>query len=388
MAVSGRVKQVVHTKNGIPFFGGPRFHLIWEDGKEDPEVTVGELVNIYQETPQSLGYHTVLNETVSELLNGYCFHVGSFLEGRKADIFLKQLSDKIKILQLNTVGIVELVLQSVSNAIVGIIEVGLIGYNFRANEMKSLVSFTPLKEKASHYLYSSFTLSKMIMDENLTDITLKSDSFSTVWGGMELAVPEHFSWNKSNDYSRFFIILHKRNGQFEEMSSFDRDIFRGITNQIEIKIKSIWKLEQRKRSFRETLKYLETILFENRNSSTKEMCDHFVNNIRQNLLRADIYVGLLQSGGADSLEYISCNSTSKMLGRKLKRKEVISYEIMETLQSLIFDNQDLDKKKMLYDGATVGILYGKKEYSGKIVKFRGHDLYDVRYDFDNKIKHT
>lgn len=31
--VSGWVTDLVHTKNGIPFYGGPRFVITWEDGQ-------------------------------------------------------------------------------------------------------------------------------------------------------------------------------------------------------------------------------------------------------------------------------------------------------------------------------------------------------------------
>lgn len=446
MVMSGRISEVVYSKNGIPFFGGPRFNILWEDGKTDTELTAGELLNIYQETPQSLGSITILDDVVSERLYDYSLKAGSFLETRKTEIFLHQLSRKLRILQLNAVGIVEMILQSIPNIITDIKEIVFIGFNYRFNEMKTLVNHSPIgasaKEAMSNAsINASFSLSafdiaqQMIKEEaaaankkrrfksesqqNIDDgrVFTKVDRQSnSMWAGIELRVPEKFQWAKSSDYSRFFFIFQKKlflnsyvksptnqisstpasptnrpNSAFlsppEELLPFDHDVFLGATKQIESKISFIWHLEQRKKGFRETIKQLEGILLENRNLSLKEIYDIFLSNIPQKWLRADIYIGILKSG-ATQLDYLACNESSKMLGKSLKRGNDggISFDVIDTGKTLIFNQADLDKKKQLSEGCTIGILYGKKQYMGKLLTHRGHEKYDVIYDFDQKVE--
>jgi hypothetical protein len=343
-----------------------------------------------------------------------------------------------------------MILQSIPNIIVDIREILFIGLNTSLNEMKSLINYSPSSNKSEKLSSLTFSLTAFDIVQFIIDagnerktsrrspsgssssrlIVSKPDQYSTLWAGIELKVPENFQWGKQTDFTRFFIIFHKKiSGGYQASSStasssstssfssssslsslsilpptpslssspsipssssitlspFDYDILSGATNQIEIKVTLTWKLEQRKKGFRETLKNLESILLESRNASLNEIYQIFLTNIPKKWLRADIYIGFLKSG-CQAIEYIACNDNSKMLGKVLKRGEGISFDVIDNSQTLIFSNTDLDKKKQLNEGSLIGILYGKKQYTGKLIKFRGHDKMDVRYDCDQKIE--
>jgi hypothetical protein len=449
LVISGKINEIVYTKNGVPFFGGPRFNILWEDGKTSTELSAGELLTVYQETPQSLGYYTIFDNFLNEKLVDYSRKAGHFLETRKTEIFLSQLKQKLKFLQLNSVGIIEMILQSLPNVILGVIDIVFVGYNHRLNEMKSLISYSPINNPFKEnekgkvrgnnsrqrppepvksvstsamtaiYSHSAFDVAQSIIQENIAEVYNIRDLRDTLWTGIELKVPEKFQWNKTTDYNRFFVIFQKK--LFSNLKSmiqnkksphsspespsnrktfrrsrasseheillapFDYDIFQGAIKQIETKIQLIWKLEQRKRSFREIIKSLESILLETRNLSLQEIYHVFLSNIPQKWFRADIYIGLLKSGG-QALDFLACNENSKMLGKSLKKGEGISFDIIDNNASLVFNAHDLDKKKQLSENCLIGIMYGKKQFTGKLLKFRGHEKYDVRFDVDQKVE--
>ena len=399
ITVSGRIKEVVFTKNGVPFYGGPRFTIQWEDGTKDAELPAGELLRIYKETSESLGNSTILDHKVMDRLKKFGIQVGTFLETRKSEIFLKELRTKIKNQQVNIVGMVEMSLQAIPIILRGIKEISLIGFKGDTDEFKTLVNYTMVGEKKnkapvqvqhedapqSTYKFSAIDVASSMITQGVDSLHTELDNHSTAWLGMELVVPTDFLWNKSVEYNRYLVIVHKSKIHEQEVTPFDVDIIQGVVLEIEHTVKTIWKVEQRRRQFRDFVRSLEAKLFEWRNSSINEMCYNLLSSIPKELFKAHMYVALLEPG-ADDLVYITANAGSRMEGRRLKRGTGVSFDVVDSSNTLIFSANDLDKRKLLFAGATVDVYYGKKLYKASIVKDRGHEMYDVRYVCDRKVE--
>eukprot|EP01033_Poteriospumella_lacustris_P004436 gene4436-3170_t len=386
--VSGRVTEIMHTKNGVPYYGGPRFVITWEDGKSDEGISGQDLVAMYKETVQSLGGGTVFTGEINYHLTQIASDIGDLLESRKADIFVKELRKKLSTQQLNVVGMMELALQSVSVVLSAVKEIALLAYKHDTGETKALIQYNldPQSKYGRQYAHSALLITQEMVDSN-GDVTelIKPDSYSTVWLGAEVAVPKGFLWGKSTFYDQYFMIVHKgKPYSGAEITSYDRKCFFGVLSSIEEAIQALWMVEQTRRMYKEFVKALEAKLFEWRAQSQVEICHNALDELMQ-IFQADAYIGLVQRG-ADQLRFIAATKTSKMEGKLLKKTEGISFDVIDTLKTVLLEKKDLDKKKLLIVDAVVDVMYGKKAFKGKLVKIHGHDMYDVRYDVDNRVE--
>ena len=89
--VCGRITEVVHTRNGVPFVGGAHYAIAWEDGFIEEAVSSAELLKIYAQTPSSLGTNTQLDlKLMTDLL--HLGHVtGELLEQQRIKDALNSL---------------------------------------------------------------------------------------------------------------------------------------------------------------------------------------------------------------------------------------------------------------------------------------------------------
>jgi hypothetical protein len=75
-----------------------------------------------------------------------------------------------------------------------------------------------------------------------------------------------------------------------------------------------------------------------------------------------------------------------MEGKTLRRGKGVSFDVIDYLTTLIISPDDLKKTNKLFEGAFVDVLYGKKAYRAVLLKNRGHEKYDIRYDIDRKVE--
>ena len=73
-----------------------------------------------------------------------------------------------------------------------------------------------------------------------------------------------------------------------------------------------------------------------------------------------------------------------MTGNILKRDEGISFDVYDSLETISLKVEENDKVKLLRDNSSISILYGNHKYPGTIIRSRGHEMYDVRYNIDMK----
>jgi len=80
-AVCGRIVDVNFADNGVPYVGGARYHIDWEDGYTEPAVPASDLLALYTQTPASLGTGSVLDVGLREMLVGLGEALGLLIEG-------------------------------------------------------------------------------------------------------------------------------------------------------------------------------------------------------------------------------------------------------------------------------------------------------------------
>ena len=80
-AVCGRIVDVNFADNGVPYIGGARYHIDWEDGYTEPAVPASDLLALYMQTPASLGTGSVLDVGLREMLVGLGEALGLLIEG-------------------------------------------------------------------------------------------------------------------------------------------------------------------------------------------------------------------------------------------------------------------------------------------------------------------
>ena len=126
--VNGRVVSVQMDRNGVPFFGGPRYNILWEDGMYEEAVPASSLLKAYKHTAQSLGTSTVLDEELCEQLLKLGAKIGDVVEGQRRKDGLTQLKEKIFKPGILDSDILERSMKSILEMIRGIREVGFLGY--------------------------------------------------------------------------------------------------------------------------------------------------------------------------------------------------------------------------------------------------------------------
>jgi hypothetical protein len=413
--VSGRVSEVLYTKNGIPYYGGPRYCLVWENGDFDREISLNELLNIYKETAHSLGGGSLFNEEINLGLKQVAYELGDLLESRKADLFIFELKNKLKSSQLNVVGMMEIALQSIANVLTSVKDISLMACKQETIEMKSLIHYSMEVQSVKYakpYQYNAYQIVQDVLDQETVITTTttntmtshhhhhtididsmssikeyyKEDVYSTVWLCTEIAVPPGFVWSRATHYDRYFIVLQKSKEYTSlQITPYDRKCFFGVLSSIELAIQTLWNTDQQKKHYKEFLKNIENKFFEWRSQSYLEICSNTLLEVQTHILDGDMYLGFIESG-AKSLQYVVSSPRSFMENKRLLRNEGISFDVIESKKRFLVEKNQLNKKKMLSIGAKVDVLYGKTWYVGEIVKYHGHEKYDIRYDIDHRIE--
>jgi hypothetical protein len=125
--VQGKVVDVVTELNGVPFFGGARFNILWEDGLMENAVVAADLVAVYRHTPQSLGVTSLLTEELATDLLDYAGKAAILIESQRTVEALKRTQDSVNIPNLRDMDLAERCLGSMVGVVPGAREANLIG---------------------------------------------------------------------------------------------------------------------------------------------------------------------------------------------------------------------------------------------------------------------
>lgn len=398
--VSGHVTGVAHGRRGVPYYGGPRYSITWENGEVDEEITATDLLNHYKETPQSLGCSNTLDEWLSDQLYDIASTAGCILEAQRVKTFLIELRHRIQRNNMKANTISEIGLESIATMISGTREISLVGYNTKKAEMNTLADFFPVKQASSSstgkaagkveeeevYQQTVFTVGQLMLGRSITsELLITTDKHNTDWISLEMEVCEGFVWSNRANYDRFFVVLHRSKFLNNKTSELDLMVVESVVLELSKAIKTLWLKEVRKRARKEVLKELEHKMFDWKTATVNELCYNVLQHISPHLPGADLYVGLVDPGGSQ-LTYVSSTVKSKMEGKVLKRGEGVSFDVLSDLNTIVLRPEDLDKGKLLVEGCIVDVYYGRKLHRCKIEKVRGHEKFDVRYDCDRKVE--
>ena len=387
--LAGYIMEVCYTKKGVPYYGGPRYKIKWENGEVDEEVSPKDLLEMYKRTPRSLGCCSILDDSLSTKLMAVGELVGRLIENQKLSFFLRELRSSINRKHLSYHTLTEIALQAVTTMISRIRDISLIGFNSEINGCRSLVEYFPAKIAKASLIFdlSVFDIVERHMKhvgiEGKVGIT--ADKNQTDWIAIELLMNKQFYWITQGDFQRYFIVINRDRGFLGATSTLETSILESVSIEISRAVELIWQNQLRKKSRNNILRNISQKLFEWNTLSLEELCYNSIDLIKHELHGANIYAGLLQIGGND-INFVAASFRSKMEGQTLKRGEGISFGVIDSVNTYILNPSDVDKRKFLFDGSIVQALYGRKRFRAKIIHNRGHEKYDIQYLDDRKME--
>jgi hypothetical protein len=205
--------SVAFAKKGIPYYGGPRYTLTWENGEVDEDIALLELLKFYRQTPQSIGCTSVLDDNLSNKLWAIANEAGKILEVQRTKSFLHELEVKLNSQNLKSSRIVEICMQALPTMIHGVDEVLFIGSSNSNNSSgsnnnytSSTVAPTIIIENSSYYNLIEFKPIRYI-PKTKSDEPLEFDANTLTQSLMIL--------NKNREHKMFEALVRDDHGNCE-----------------------------------------------------------------------------------------------------------------------------------------------------------------------------
>ena len=397
--VCGRIVEVVHEKNNVPYFGGPRYNIDWEDGFSEEAVTANELLKLYCDTPQSLGSRTTLDEDITTALLQIGKGAGIILEMQKRKEAMEVMRTALHVTNLVDSTICERALDLILGLILGAREAGIIGItdpnrgdsvageakptltNLGETDVCNLVLRKPIEKIIEKNIYGTMQqiCNNTFGSKNPSIPTVTPEGRLMEWISIHIPVPDGFAWhNNSNAHYLVAYIIRNKHGS-KATAMIEMENITEMASKISEAISIVWAKEQRKKARKESSHKLENLLPDWALCSSAELSFNVLSQIlSDHLPGVNYYVGLLQPG-ASSIEFIAANSSSKMIGKKLKKDEGVSFDVMDSAKTMVIRADDIDKKKNMGVDSKVKVALGKIFHEAIITADRGHDNYDVKY---------
>jgi hypothetical protein len=144
--VQGHVIAAITELNGIPFFGGARFNLLWEDGQLESAVIAADLVECYKNTPQSLGCTSLVTEELLHDLLKIATDATEIIQSQRTLESLKRAQDSVNIPNLRDIDTTERCLGSLIGISQNFREVSFVGMEdlgYLLSSVKEISSLSP-----------------------------------------------------------------------------------------------------------------------------------------------------------------------------------------------------------------------------------------------------
>ena len=405
--VCGHVIEVVNEKNGVEYFGGPRYTISWEDGLVEEAVTATELIQVYKQTPHSLGCSSVFDTKLADDLLTLGQKAGEVLENQRRSDTVKELKLKMHVPNLkdDTMGL--LALDAVLSVAHGIRDVSIFGVDGTGKVLNILQKSPLLRPKAKGLQYTAkdiiemfknptlrpsaklktYTRHKSAIDMNVAtnEHNIKSmevEDGLVQWICCNLPVNTDFRWLLKDTTNEYFVIMTRMKHPDSNAATLDVLCFESILCILANGLNDAWYKLMRKKNRTSVIKSIEKIASEYSMLEESELCQRVLDALVDTLPGCDMYCAVLQRdlhNNPDLMRYIAANSSSAMKDRILARGEGISYEVMESKDTVVIKAEDLNKRKLLGAGSVVDVFYGKVKYRARIKQNRGHGCYDVDY---------
>ena len=206
------------------------------------------------------------------------------------------------------------------------------------------------------------------------------------WVCCELLVPAGFCWKHETKQRRFVAAVARTFNQFTAAGAVEVSFFVETLRTLSQAMEVAWQRELRVRQRKELFKDVERLLFSSRSLSVPEICSKVLQAIGPAAPGCCLYVGLLEEQ-ASVIAFRAATPQSEMLDKILRRGQGISFDCVETLETLQINAEDTSKARFLLPGASVQCLYGRRAYRGLIHAVRGHEKFDVRFlELDEKVE--
>ena len=230
--VAGIISEVVTEQNGVPFFGGARYNILWEDGLLEKSVVSSDLLRLYQNTPQSLGCTTVFSEELSRDLMNYLTECAIVLEKQRTVETLRRTIASVNFPTLRDIDIMDRALGAVITVVQHMREVFVLGvvnatddkiaeisessiYVLQKKSPQLKISMKGIKQSPRTVvgMYCSgeenLKCSGGVVHENMAIFRDSRENSKIQWVVKELIFPPYFKWNAKPECRRFFIVVLK-----------------------------------------------------------------------------------------------------------------------------------------------------------------------------------
>ena len=378
--VCGRITKVATEKNGIPFSGGARYTITWEDGLVEESLTPNDLCELFCRTPQSLGFCTRLDLDLTESLLALGHSTGEMLEQQRSRDGMNNLEKKLSNSSLKDSDLVDRALDAVITVVRGVREASIVGFSKATDEVVPLLqrhAYGCKQDKNRKYTIDEITR-KVIEKNTKGDYILVADGLSMEWIALELELPLNYKWRGQKELSNYFAVMVRTKQTSENVGKLEIDIFLRLLETMTMAIECAWLREQRNKQRKELQRQIELKLVDWRRLTFPEMCYNVLSMLSLVLPSANVYIGLV-SDGALTVDFVASTPSSGMTGKSLKAHEGAAMPIVKSLETLIVRPADLLKHKYITLGSLCSVAYGKKAFDGKISKVHGHGKYDVIY---------
>lgn len=384
--VCGKVTGVATEKNGIPYYGGARYTITWEDGLVEDGLTAMEFLKLYSQTPQSLGCCTELNPALTEELLKIGEDIGQMLESQRAQDAMNYLEKRLHHSNLSDAEIADRSFDTILSTVRGIRECGFIGYNNGSNEYIMLTQ----KQYASKAIDKKRTqnINDVIGKYNELNIKNNTDGsfnplvldegLSQEWVLISIPLPSNYHWKGSLDYIKFYVYMVRTKHLISAVAALELELYFSLIKTFLLAINYSWEKHMRNVVRKELQRLIETKVGDWRLLSVDEMCYNVINSIVHILPGANVYIGVIDKNTLN-IQFLACNETSKMVGKVLSPGEGMSFDVVERVITTIIKDDDMDKISKLKEGTLCQVYYGKKLFPAKIVKVCGHEKYNIIY---------
>lgn len=207
----------------------------------------------------------------------------------------------------------------------------------------------------------------------------KSSTSTLEWVCVELSISPLFHWRSYPCCSEFYLVILKSKNLNRESHINDLKCIEEVSKMISAALKISCEKAFRKNHRKDLMIEVEHALVEWRDlSSTALICDKIIDIASRAAPFTNIYAGVV-CPGAKRLIFEACSEHSHMKGIELTPDEGISFSVVETQESIVINEGDTNKSKLIGVGSTVKVKYGKIFSLAKITRNRGHGFYDVEY---------
>ena len=384
--VCGKVSGVATEKNGIPYYGGARYTITWEDGLVEDGLTATEFLKLYAQTPQSLGCCTELNPILTETLLKLGEDIGEMLEAQRARDAMNFLGKRLHYSNLSDVEIADRSFDTILTTIRGIRECGFIGYNNSSNEHVVLTqkqyAIKAADKKRTQSISSVISKYNELKLKNNNDGSFNplviDEGLSQEWVLFSIPLPTNYHWKGSHDYIRFYVYMVRSKHPISAVAALELSLYCSLINTFLQAINYSWEKHTRNIVRKELQRTIETKVGEWRLLSLEEMCHNVISSIVHILPGANVYIGVIEKISLN-IQFVACNETSQMVGKALSPGEGMSNEIIARVATAIIKDEDMDKISKLKEGTLCQVYYGKKLFPAKITKVCGHEKYNIVY---------